>query len=488
RGQNVVVFINGQEATDVDLSTFWPKDVIRVEYLSEPSDPKFKGYNAVVNFILPEYSVGGVTRANTYQSLLPYLSRYIISSKLVYKSMTYGVMVDGYMRNEHAGQTRNINSDIYRGIWYKGKKYDELTNTGESTGNENASAVNAAFNAIYTGKDNKVRLIHTAGFAWSRMNGRSDVTNNWDPGIFSSNVAWNSDARTSLSPKLSGSYYFNLSSKFQLSADWRYSYASIDNNTANRTADLPVISNGSKEKANAVNLVALLTYIFNPKASLQLQLVDNINTYSIQYAGTYDNLSRQTMNTSKVAVRGYWQPLNNLVFVAIPGFTVNSRSIKGLKSEASVNPYFYAALNWYQSDNAYINIDGNYYLMNVNASAANEVLQRQSELMWYKGNPDLGNLHTFTAGIQQVWMAAEWLTPVIGVRYMDTNPTYTDYYVAPEDMEGLISQSVESVDRMWNINLDLTSNLFNRKVSIRLSPYVLLQQCGSGSYMKRLNT
>lgn len=59
-GGAISIFINGVQANDIDLRTFWPKQCIRVEYFENPSDPRFSGHRNVVNFIMPVYEWGGI--------------------------------------------------------------------------------------------------------------------------------------------------------------------------------------------------------------------------------------------------------------------------------------------------------------------------------------------------------------------------------------------------------------------------------------------
>ncbi len=61
-GGAVTIFINGNPADDTDLRTFWPQNAIRVEYIQNPDDPKFRGATNVVNFIMKEYTFGGLTK------------------------------------------------------------------------------------------------------------------------------------------------------------------------------------------------------------------------------------------------------------------------------------------------------------------------------------------------------------------------------------------------------------------------------------------
>lgn len=93
-GETVTIFINGIKADKIDLSTFWPKDAKRVEYLESPSDPKFEGAKHVVNFIMAQYTVGGVSKLDANQNI-PGFGYYSASTKLVHKKMTYGFLATG---------------------------------------------------------------------------------------------------------------------------------------------------------------------------------------------------------------------------------------------------------------------------------------------------------------------------------------------------------------------------------------------------------
>lgn len=119
RGENVKIFINGNEATDLDLSAFWPKDVTRVEYYTDPTDPIYKGYKGVLNFVMPVYAAGGVTKIDVSQMLSPYGGMYDVSSKLVYKRMTYGLGLDAMLSNDNNTFEEQTS---YKDVWYANKR------------------------------------------------------------------------------------------------------------------------------------------------------------------------------------------------------------------------------------------------------------------------------------------------------------------------------------------------------------------------------
>ena len=114
-GEIIPVFINGEKAENIDLATFWPKEVKRVQYIENPSDPRYEGAKYAVNFIMPVYKVGGVTRVNLFQKM-PNNGYYTAASKLVHKKMTYGFLLSGnYYRDHRSDMTGETQ---YRDIFY----------------------------------------------------------------------------------------------------------------------------------------------------------------------------------------------------------------------------------------------------------------------------------------------------------------------------------------------------------------------------------
>lgn len=90
-GGSVSIFINGVPADDMDMSTFWPKNALRVEFMESSPDPKFEGKHNILNFIMKDYALGGLTKLRGRQ-VIPNEGSYEASSKFVYKKMTYNAM------------------------------------------------------------------------------------------------------------------------------------------------------------------------------------------------------------------------------------------------------------------------------------------------------------------------------------------------------------------------------------------------------------
>ena len=68
--QQIAYFINGHEASSMEVNGLLPKDVLKVTVLRMPSDPKYLGKSAVIDFTVKEYIWGGYTAADAYQSFI----------------------------------------------------------------------------------------------------------------------------------------------------------------------------------------------------------------------------------------------------------------------------------------------------------------------------------------------------------------------------------------------------------------------------------
>lgn len=105
-GQPVAVFIDYVAATAQDLSGLRTTDVKKVEYMLYPNDPRFRGAQYVINFVMQKYEWGGYTKINANKWFGVNHSEASVYSKFAYKGMTFDIFADEiYLTNRHTGNS-----------------------------------------------------------------------------------------------------------------------------------------------------------------------------------------------------------------------------------------------------------------------------------------------------------------------------------------------------------------------------------------------
>lgn len=470
KGENVKIFINGYEATAVDLQTFWPKDVKRVEYISNSSDSKYKGYPSVVNFVTTIYKTGAVSKINLNQSLPQPKGRYDLASKIEYKAMTYGVQFGCQNYNSRATEQ---DDEQYRNVYYDNILYHHINHSAEGNSNSSFTILNGLFNAIY--KKDKLRLLHSLSFTWKKNSNEFDATDNWNPTLITGDGAWSNLRQKSWGINISGQYSFGVSSKMDLHTTWVYSYANNNGNISNQTGNLSPIYNINFEKAHNLNILSILSHRLNNKMVLQYQLLNETNFYNIKYEGSYLNTSHQVSGSGMIGIRWLWQPLNAISYELNPGLTLTYRTIRDLTNYVNLRPRLYTALKWHQSKNADFGIFGNISTTNTPASASNEAIIRESELKWLMGNPYLKDTWTYNLGLFQTWICTNWFTPSLTFNYLNSNNIYLEYTSAPMNLGGILAKYVtRNPEHNFDLDMDLNFNLLSRKLGIDLEPALMI--------------
>lgn len=437
-GELVEIFINGEKADDIDLSTFWPMEVKKVEYIENPKDSQFRGATHVVNFITHRYVAGGVSRTSVYQEL-PNSGIYDTAAKTVYKKMTFGAMMNGsYIREHRASSTGET---VYEGLYYDNLFYDRITRTEKTTDYQRIDNINCAINAKYTGE--RFIATHTLSLGWMRNPGSgSEALGVWSDNLFNSNYSssWNSSRSTN--PQISGNYYVRLSEKWHLPFRLNYIFSENDASSKSVFGDNAEVYNSTKEKINTFAFEIDPWVKISSKMYMQLILLSKFQWFSVDYSGTADDRYKQSRNRTVAQLKLGWNPTNNLSITFYPGLDLSRWSIGDIR-ELSVLPTANANINLRLSRKYSINGSLIFGVTPPTASESNPVLVKSSELMWMQGNPYLKNSSFWDVYLSNNFLAKDGLSlgGSIGYYYMHAS-IEPEYETAPEHLGGLIKKNV----------------------------------------------
>lgn len=467
RGQGVPVYINGEPATDIDLQTFWPKQTYRVEYIDHPTDPKYRGADAVLNFIMTEYVVGGVTKVRGMQ-YIPNSGRYNLSSKLVYKKMTFGALVGGEYRRDHSSSYTG--EENYNGLWYDGEWYDNIKRTFSGHSWSRSENLDVSLNARFATEN--VRITHTAGLKWIHNPGSgSESTDEWSPSLFDSNHTYETNRSRSFSPQLSGDYaYWNA--KIGISGGWAYSHS--HNNTASMSqfGSLTPIANSTREDVNSAKANFTGSYLLKPRMALWLKLNTSMDWFTTRYMGTANQTQRQWRGGSDASLSFRWQPCDKFYVTADPGIIVDYWHLYDRETHYHVSPK--AEVNLMYAPGRKFNISGfvAYFNRAPSAAQSGDVIIRQDELNWLSSSPNLKNTSTWMSNLNFTWIPLQEFNMSTILTYIrGENEFIYTYKVADKDMGGLIKTYTNaSPDDIYALDLFLNGKLFDNKLSLQLQP------------------
>lgn len=280
-------YIDGVEAQDWEVKALRPKDVMHVEYLKSPVDPKYKNYQAVVNLVMKQYKYGGYVLGEVNQAFINNSGDYGVAAKMNIGKWTLAGTAEAYYRNAN-DITHNLNTQyifspdniIYRSTEERQREHMRTFIT----------AVNARYNS------DRLTVTASAGYRYNRTpvdNGDISITytGNGAPG--------NGNAVTEASSKSTVPYvntYFQLSKLPHNSMLYGAASFSYNHNDASTlyTFDTPIF-NATEEDVYLPNVWMAYAFPVYKQNYLTATVEYSSEIYNTRYTGT-DNTRQKLVN------------------------------------------------------------------------------------------------------------------------------------------------------------------------------------------------
>ena len=107
-GDGVEVFINGIPASSVEVQNIRTEDVKKVEYLEQPSDPRFNNARYALNIVVARYDRGGYTKIDGQQRFVTPSGNYSVYTHYELGKMAYDLLGGfEYDKQSHFGERSN---------------------------------------------------------------------------------------------------------------------------------------------------------------------------------------------------------------------------------------------------------------------------------------------------------------------------------------------------------------------------------------------
>ena len=469
-GKDVSMFIDYKEATDEDLQGLRPEDVLRVEVLQYPEDPRFGGQANVINFVMRKYEWGGYTKLTVKGTTLN-IDRGdgILYSKFVNKKWTFDANATGSII--HNDNYNSYNVETFRDISIGDRHLDAVTRTSQSGANylQQNNSQSATFRAAYETKD--IEIIHSVSFKRTATPLERDLSSvNYSQDIVSASSALSDESGQTITPSLRGYYYFAMPKNNTLIASWSFAYGSTRRNSAYQLGNLAPIINNNKETSYAPTMIIQYSKKFSHNNTFRTSLMTFNTIYHTDYEGSYNGMQKLLSSENMLFLEYMQNWKSGLSLYSRVGASYVIGRLNGVNTLEQWNPRLGLQLNYKVNEKHSASVEGWWGNNYPTPASSNSAIVQSNELLWLQGNPGLRNTTFITASASYTYVPTNKLSLSATAEYYGfLNKTAHDYFSMP-GYDGLIRKEINSGDfHRYSGYLSATLKLFDNSLSLKAS-------------------
>lgn len=394
-GNSVPVFINYHEAQADELKGMKMTDVRRIEFIEFPADPRFKGEQRVVNFIVQEYEYGGYTKVSeAFRTLNGVFSNSDFFSRFSYKKMTYDVSAGSYNKSyHHAGSDILAVYGIENGEGPLSVNRKEVFGESATRSGEVPVSVRATYSTPRFTARNALSFTH---FSAPEQRSAGDLSVSLQP------TTDYTFSRSTPNRNNTIYYYSNLqgligaNGSFDITPGFRHTHR---NNLSlyHSTLMQEPINNQITENATNWWLQATGRVVLARKNQLSLFLAGGQNFNKLIYRGT-NNINDSYYNSFFVGLMRYRYQANKFSFNSFLGFGYVHNSMNGVTT-SDAHPRVGANAVISLNQRSQISAELSYKTTTPDIDMKANDIVRSNEYMYLTANPDLKNWRNMSTNI-----------------------------------------------------------------------------------------
>lgn len=469
-GKSISYFIDYRPAEDADLAGMRTEDVLRVEVLDYPDDPRFNGAAKVINFIMQKYEWGGYTKINGIGTIIS--TRFwsgSVYSKFVKDKWTFSLsLMNRGLRNHNT--TNSIETESYKDIDFQGKYYDMLERTlrcGDGY-RENYTHTDGWFRFAYEG--NKSYIQHTlflSGFDKSKLDS-SSIT--FTGNLVAPSISHTYDSNSSFSQGISGYYNFTTSSKSSVFVHWIFRHDRNKGNSSHIYNNENPIANENVENGYSPSVYAGYSQSLNNNNMLRFTVCTRNNIFKTHYMGSYMGTQKMLSSDNDFSVEYFHNWKFGLNLYAQAGVNYSINRIDGETTMDKLNPLAKLQLGYQFNDRNNLSFIAAWMSNTPEASSSSSVLIQSNELLWLQGNPDLNTSHIYGFSMNYSFVPTNWFNMYAYLNYDKETNRPTAYYYSLPGHDGIVRGTLNDSDKTsYEAVVSGSFSLLNNSLNFNLS-------------------
>ncbi len=470
-GEAVSFFIDGVPASEADVADMNTRDVLRVEVLDYPTDPKFRNCAHVVNYVMQKYEYGGYTKFNTTEMFMSGFSTYnTLNSKMVYKKMTFDARAYyQYTRGSHFGADQ---VQHYRLPGYETVAPDGITRTTRLEDSRyTANRPSTSLRALYQGSNTQLSSTLNWSFEHTPTN-RHISSLNCTPPLFAGESSINDTPSRKNSVRWSNEFFQQLPSDWALSASFDLAYDHVNQRQMYYEGNLAIRDLTAKEDIWGTGSEIAVSKQINQMHKLSLSASAITYKSDIHYNGSTTNVNHNSHLLVYPGVSYTFTPDDRIhANLGLAATYYHARTAG--ETESKLYPTVNFNLNWMPAPRHRLGALCYYTINTPSGSQTNSVLLQTDQLRWTQGNPSLHAYHTLLTQLSYTYNPTSYINLSPIVTWVRKHDYFADNYRITDDGKGILvmPENCGNYDNLW-ASINLTAYALSRKLVIQARPCI----------------